>query len=110
MKRRKTTTAERTVLWIDPYLEFQSPTTKHLLLSLPSLKAQGWTVRAWCYRSDAPRDQVEHVFLPSLPWLRRVEMPLFFLLANLYGLWRRAGGRDAPASVVHATCGAYLGA
>lgn len=98
------------MLWIDAHLEFQNPTAKHLLYALPHLKAQGWTVRAWCCRSDALPGQVEHVFLPAPKWLGKVEGPVFGLLANLYGLWRRLRGRGAPAAVIHATCGNYLGA
>lgn len=100
----------RTLLWIDAHLEFRSPTTRHLLYSLPRLRAEGWVVKAWCLRSDAPADQVEHVFFPAPRWLGPLELIYFSLIVNLYGLWRWLLRKPRPAAIIHATCGTYLGA
>ena len=100
----------RTVLWIDAHLEFRSPTMRHLLHSLPVLRAEGWKVKAWCLRSDAPPDQVEHVFFPAPRWLGPLELIYFALLVNLYGMWRWLLRKPRPAAIIHATCGTYLGA
>lgn len=100
----------RTVLWIDAHLELRSPTMRHLLHSLPRLRAEGWTVKAWCLRSDAPPDQVEHTFFPAPRWLGPLQMVYFALLVNLYGMWRWLLRKPRPAAVIHATCGTYLGA
>ena len=54
----------RSVCWIDAHLNYRSPTMVHLLHALPYLRDAGWEIEAWCLRSDAPRDQVRHVFLP----------------------------------------------
>lgn len=100
----------RTVLWIDAHLEFRSPTMRHMLHSLPRLRAEGWTVKAWCLRSDAPPDQVEHTFFRAPRWLGPLQMVYFALLVNLYGMWRWLLREPRPAAVIHATCGTYLGA
>ena len=100
----------RTVLWIDAHLEYRSPTMRHLLHSLPRLRAEGWTVKAWCLRSDAPPSEVEHVFFPAPRWLGPFELLYFTLAVNLYGLWRWLRRRPRPAEIIHATCGTYLAA
>lgn len=83
---------------------------RHLLYSLPHLRAAGWTVCAWCVQSDAPRDQVEHVFFPMPGKLRQLEGVLFFFRVNLYGLLLRLRGKPRPATIIQATLGTYLGA
>jgi len=98
------------VCWIDAHLEYRSPTTLHLLHALPHLRAAGWQVEIWCLRSDAPRDQAKHVFLPAPRWLGPLELLWFTLAVNFYGLWRRLRGDGLDAEVVHATCGVYFGA
>ena len=100
----------RTLLWIDAHLEHRSPTTRHLLYALPRLRAEGWRIQAWCFRSDAPHDEVQHTFLPSARWLGPFELLWFTLIVNLYGLWRWLCRKPRPATVIHATCGTYLGA
>jgi hypothetical protein len=54
----------KTVLWIDPHLEYRSPSTKHLLYALPRIRVAGWKVEVWCLRSDASPDEVSHTVLP----------------------------------------------
>ena len=100
----------RTVLWIDANLEHRSPTMRHLLYALPRLRAEGWKVCAWCLRSDAPRDEIEHVFFPVPKWLGSLELVYFSIIVNLYGIWRWMLGKPRPAAIIHATCGTYLGA
>jgi glycosyltransferase involved in cell wall biosynthesis len=107
---RLTRNPARSVCWIDPSLAYDSPSMVHLLHALPHLRKAGWEIEAWCLRSDAPRDQVRHVFLPSAKWLGPIEYLWFVIVANLYGTWRRLhGGRRLPA-VIHATCGTYFSA
>ena len=100
----------KTVLWIDPHLEFRSPAMQHLLHALPLLRAAGWKVEAWCLRSDASREQVTHTFLPELKWLGPFDLFYFTLMVNLYGLWRIVTRRPVTASVIHGSCGTYFGA
>lgn len=100
----------RSLLWIDAHLQYRSPTMKHLLYALPRLRAEGWEIKAWCLDSDAPRDEVEHVFFPALRWLGPFELLYFTLVVNLYGLWRWLCRKPRPATIIHATCGTYLGA
>jgi glycosyltransferase involved in cell wall biosynthesis len=83
---------------------------RHLLYSLPRLRAEGWEIKAWCLRSDAPDDEVEHVFFPSAKWLGPFEQLYFPAVVNLYGLWRWLCRKPRPAAIIHATCGTYLGA
>jgi glycosyltransferase involved in cell wall biosynthesis len=101
--------SRKSVLWIDAHLEFRSPTMQHLLYALPHLRAAGWEVEAWCLRSDASPDEVRHVFLPTAKWLGPLELFYFTIAVNLYGLWRIVSGRPPAATVIHATCGTYLG-
>ena len=101
---------EKTILWVDPHLEYRSPAMRHLLYALPRLRAEGWKIKAWCIRSDAPRDEVEHVFLPAPKWLGPLELLYFAIIVNLYGLWRWLRRKPRPAAIIHATCGTYLGA
>src|SRR6476620_135864 len=100
----------RSVCWIDAYLEYSSPTMVHLLHALPHLREAGWEIEAWCFRSDAPRDQVRHVFLPTAKWLGPLEHLWFFIIVNLYGIWRRLDRGRQSSAVIHATCGVYFGA
>jgi glycosyltransferase involved in cell wall biosynthesis len=100
----------RSVCWIDPFLVYRSPSMVHLLHALPYLRDAGWEVEAWCFSSDAPRDQVRHVFFPAAKWLGPFEYLWFIIIANLYGAWRRLrGGRRTPP-VIHASSGTYWGA
>jgi glycosyltransferase involved in cell wall biosynthesis len=81
-----------------------------LLHALPHLREAGWEIEAWCLSSDAPRDQVRHVFFPAAKWLGPLEHVWFVIFASLYGAWRRRpGGRRLP-TVIHATCGSYFSA
>jgi glycosyltransferase involved in cell wall biosynthesis len=82
----------------------------HLLHALPHLRDAGWEVEAWCLRSDAPLDQVRHVFLPTAKWLGPLEHLWFFIIVNLYGAWRRFDRGRRSSEVIHATCGVYFGA
>jgi glycosyltransferase involved in cell wall biosynthesis len=100
----------RSVCWIDAHLEYRSPTMVHLLHALPHLRDAGWEIEAWCLGSDAPRDQVRHVFLPAAKWLGPLELHWFVIIANLYGLWRRLHPGVRPPAVIHATSGTYLSA
>jgi glycosyltransferase involved in cell wall biosynthesis len=104
------TPLQKTVLWIDTNFSYSDPTTRHLLYALPRLQAAGWRVKIWCLESEAPRDSVEHVFMPFFRSLGPVNWFFFSLLANGYGLWRRLIGKPRPAEIIHATCAAYFGA
>jgi glycosyltransferase involved in cell wall biosynthesis len=107
---RPTGNPVRSVCWVDAYLSYNSPTMVHLLHALPHLREAGWEIEAWCLRSDAPRDQVRHVFFPAAKWLGPLEHLWFVIIASLYGAWRRLpGGRRLP-TVIHATCGSYFSA
>lgn len=109
-RRHSAPNSARSVCWIDAHLEYRSPTMVHLLHALPHLRTAGWEIEAWCLRSDAPRDQVRHVFLPGAKWLGPLELHWFVVIANLYGVWRRLlAGVPAPA-IIHATSGVYWGA
>ena len=100
----------RSVLWVDADIEHRSPTMRHLLHALPRLRAEGWEIKAWCLRSDAPRDEVEHTIFPSARWLGPFELLYFTAIVNLYGFWRWLCRKPRPAAIIHATCGTYLGA
>ncbi|MEO6741100.1 MAG: glycosyltransferase family 4 protein [Chthoniobacteraceae bacterium] len=96
------------VLWVDAHLEFRSPAMQHLLYALPHLRSEGWDIHAWCLRSDASRDDVEHTFFPALRWLGPFDLLYFTIIVNLYGLWRWISRRPRPAAIIHSTCGTYL--
>jgi glycosyltransferase involved in cell wall biosynthesis len=100
----------KSLLWIDAHIEYRSPTMRHLLHAIPRLRAEGWEIKAWCLRSDASRDDVEHTTFPSARWLGPFELLYFTAIVNLYGLWRWMCGRPRPAEIIHATCGTYFGA
>ena len=100
----------RSILWVDADIEHRSPTMRHLLHALPRLRAEGWEIKAWCLRSDASRDEVEHTIFPSARWLGPFELLYFTLIVNLYGFWRWLCRKPRPATIIHATCGTYLGA
>ncbi len=100
----------RSVLWVDADIEHRSPTMRHLLHALPRLRAEGWEIKAWCLRSDASREEVEHTFFPTARWLGPFELLYFTLIVNLYGIWRWLCRKPRPATIIHATCGTYLGA
>ena len=100
---------EKTVLWIDANFAYGDPTTRHLLHALPRLQAAGWQVKIWCLRSEAPRDTVEHVFMPFSPSLGPLNYLWFSLAANLHGAWRWVTGKPRPAKIIHATCSTYFG-
>ncbi len=99
---------KRSVLWVDAHLEYRSPTMRHLLYALPQLLEHGWEIKAWCLRSDAPRDQVGHTFFPAPKWLGPCDLIYFTLIVNLHGFVRWLCGRQKPATIIHATCGTYL--
>lgn len=103
------TPREKTILWIDANFAYGDPTTRHLLYTLPRLQAAGWRVKIWCLRSEAPRETVEHVFMPFGGSLSPLNQLWFSLAANCYGLWRRLTGKPRPAEVIHATCTTYFG-
>ncbi|MES2569170.1 MAG: glycosyltransferase family 4 protein [Verrucomicrobiota bacterium] len=105
-----TNSANKSLLWVDAHMEFRSPSVQHLLHSLPSIREAGWEIEIWCLRSDAPRDAARHVFIPAPKWLGPFELLYFSLAVNLYGLWRKFFGRPMRFTVIHATCGTYLGA
>ena len=98
----------RTVLWVDPHIEYQSPSTRHLLHALKRLRAEGWKVSVWCLRSDAPREDVDHVLFPTARWLGPFELLYFATAVNLYGFWRWMLRKPRPATIVHATSGTYF--
>jgi len=100
----------KSVLWVDAHIEHRSPTMRHLLYALPRLRAEGWEIKAWCLRSDAPRDEVGHTFFRAPRWLGPFELLYFTCIVNLYGLWRWLCRKPRPAAIIHATSGTYLGA
>lgn len=100
---------QKSVLWVDPHLEYRSPSTKHLLYSIPRLKSEGWEIRAWCVRNDLP-DEMETRFLPMPKWLGPFQLQSFFLIANACKYWRRLVTGRKPADVVHSIGAFYLGA
>jgi glycosyltransferase involved in cell wall biosynthesis len=101
---------DKSVLWVDAFMTFNDPSTRHLLYALPHLRARGWKVKAWCLRSDLSAGEVEQVILPSPPFPNALLLIYFSFAVNLYGLWRWLCRRPRPATIIHATCGTYLGA
>jgi glycosyltransferase involved in cell wall biosynthesis len=53
---------------------------------------------------------VEHTFFSSARWLGPFELLYFTVIVNLYGFWRWLCRKPRPATIIHATCGTYLGA
>ena len=100
----------RSVLWIDPHLEYRSPSMQHLLHALPRLRAAGWKIEAWCLRSDVSPQEVAHTFFPVPKWIGPFELLYFTLAVNLYGLWRVVTRRPITAKLIHASSGTYFGA
>jgi len=96
------------VLWVDAFVEYRDPGARQLLYALPRLQAEGWKVSIWCLRSDAPRESVDHIFLPALPLPGSLRLLWFGLIANLYGAWRWLSGQPRPAEIIHANCGLYF--
>lgn len=101
---------EKSVLWVDAFMTRSDPSTRHLLYSLPHLRAQGWRVKVWCLRSEIPADEAEQTLLPAPRFLGPFQLIYFSLVANLYAAWRWLLGRPRPATIIHATCGTHLGA
>lgn len=101
----------RSLLWVEEDVSLRSPSTKHLVTSVPHLLERGWEITVWSYSADALDERVEVDPLPALP--RRLG-PLapywFWLAANLRGLIRRVRTGRRAATVVHTIGGAYLGA
>ena len=100
----------KSVLWVDAFACHSDPTMRQLLNALPALQAAGWTVHVWCLRSDLPRDKVQHVVFPAPSWLGPLALIYFSVIVNLYGFWRWLTRAPRPASIIHATCGTYMGA
>lgn len=108
---RRRAAEDRSVLWVEEDISLHSPSTKHLVYSVPHLREEGWEVRAWCLTTDVAADAVETRLLPAPPRAVRVLTPYWFwALSNGYGLghWLLRGGK--PARLVHTVGGAYLGA
>jgi glycosyltransferase involved in cell wall biosynthesis len=100
----------KSVLWVDAFLTFSDPSTRHLLYALPQVRAAGWKVRTWCLRSDIPDDEAEQVRLPAPAFLGPFVLIYFSVVVNLYAAWRWLRRSPRPATVIHATCSTYLGA
>lgn len=100
----------KSVLWVEPCVEYRDPTARQLLLALPRLRAEGWTIKVWCLRSEAPREGVEHTFLPAPKLPGALLLIYFAVAANLYGFARWLARRPRPATIVHSSCGLFFGA
>ena len=100
------------VLWVEEDISLHSPSTKHLVSSLPQLREEGWTVRAWCLTADAAAaDGCDVRRFPAPPRRLGFLTPYWFLaLANGYGLLRRLLDGRPPAGIIQTVGGAYLGA
>ena len=109
---RRRRAEERSVLWVDDDLSLKSPSTKHLLYSIPHLQALGWEVRGWCLSSDeTARDGAEIREFPAAPRRLRLFTPYwFFAVVNLHGVVQTILKGRSPARVVHTVGSAYLGA
>lgn len=108
-RERNAATTEKTVLWIDSNFTLADPTTRHLIWALPQLQAAGWKVKIWCFKSEIPRETVEHVVFRSFRALGPLNLLYFTVRANLRGLWLRITGRPRPATIIHATSSTYFG-
>ncbi len=102
----------RSVLWVDEDISLHSPSTKHLVYSIPHLQAQGWEIRGWCLSADdAARAGMETREFPPAPrWLRLLTPYWFFASVNLYGVRQTILKGRPPAQVVHTVGGSFLGA
>jgi glycosyltransferase involved in cell wall biosynthesis len=108
---RRRAAEDRSVLWVDEDISLASPSTKHLVYSLPHLREAGWEVRTWCLTSDLKEGGVETQRFPAVPGGLRILTPYWFpALANLYGLGRQLLDGRPPARIVQTVGGAYLGA
>jgi glycosyltransferase involved in cell wall biosynthesis len=100
----------KTVLWVDAFMEYRDPSTRHLLYALPRLREAGWQISTWSIRSDIPLDQADRVLLPAPRLFGPFILIYFSIAVNAYAAWRWLTRRPRPAMIVHATCGTYLGA
>ena len=102
----------RSVLWVDDDLSLSSPSTKHLVTSLPRLQAEGWEVRGWCLSADATARAGMEVRQFSAPpaRLRWFTPYWFFGAVNLHGLGQTILKGRPPARIVHSVGSAFLGA
>lgn len=100
----------KSVLWVEACVEYRDPTARQLLVALPRLRAEGWTIKIWCLRSEAPREGIEHTFLPAPNLPGPLVLIYFAIAANLYGLARWLTRRPRPATIVHSSCGLFFGA
>jgi glycosyltransferase involved in cell wall biosynthesis len=100
----------KTVLWVDTFITYSDPSTRHLLYALPKLRAAGWKISVWCLRTDIPPDEAAQVILPSPRLFGPFVLIYFSVVVNLYAAWRHIRGKPRPATIVHAICGTYLGA
>lgn len=91
-------------------MTYSDPSARHLLYALPHLRAAGWEVKTWCLRSDIPGGEANQVRLPAPPFLGPAILLYFSVVVNLYAAWRWLCGQPRPATIIHATCGTYLGA
>ena len=103
---------DRSVLWVDDDLSLNSPSTKHLVYSVPHLRAEGWEVRGWCLSADeTTRRGIEIRDFPAPPAPLRLFAPYWFFAAvNFHGVAQTILKGRPPARIVHAVGGAFLGA
>lgn len=109
--RGRLAAARRSLLWVEEDVSLRSPSTKHLVTSIPHLLEGGWEITVWSFTADPLDERVEVQCLPAPPRLLGMFAPYWFwLVANLRGLRRRMESGRREAAVVQTVGGAYLGA
>lgn len=89
------------LLLIDPNVSLTSPSMKGIVRSLPALKAQGWTIEAWCWHCDdgLPLDHIEK--LSPLGRMHTLDGYAFALWARLRAWWLFSVRRQPRPEIIY---------
>lgn len=89
------------LLIVDPNLSLTSPSMKGVVNALPTLKARGWEIEAWCWDLDEhlPVDRV--VKLPTLGKVHTLYGYAFAFWASLRAWWRFKVRREPRPNVIY---------
>ncbi len=99
---------KKSLIWIDPTLGKESPTTKPLFESIPYLLSQNWRITFLGFKSSANPDDIHQIIIQipkPLRFLFSYFSPVLFHLSMLSH--RIIKGRPL-ASIIHATHGTYF--
>lgn len=109
--RGRLAAARRSLLWVEEDVSLKSPSTKHLVTSIPHLLEVGWEITVWSFTAEALDERIDVQPLRRPPRGLGMFAPYWFwLVANLRGLRRRIESGRREAAVVQTVGGAYLGA